>query len=113
MFLKEYEATGLIRRQVGFGHPSKVTAEIKEIVERQMRSDDKTTAHQLHCLLAEKSYSISLCTILCCRTTVGGMFRGNAYCQLMTPCACARGKAIGFVCHLSVSSSLKLPDCRI
>ena len=32
-FLKKYRETGLIRRRVGSGRPSKVTAEIKQIVE--------------------------------------------------------------------------------
>ena len=82
-FLKKYEATGSIRRRVGSGRPSKVTAEIKEIVERQMRTDDETTAYQLHRLLTEKGYSISLRTILRCRTALGWTFRGSAYCQLI------------------------------
>ena len=53
-FLKKYEATGSISRRVGSERPSKVTAEIKEIVEEQMRADDETTAYQLHRLLNEK-----------------------------------------------------------
>ena len=32
-FLKKYEATGSISRRVGSGRPSKITAEIKQIVE--------------------------------------------------------------------------------
>ena len=40
--------TGSIARQPGSGRPSKVTAEIKELVEAQMRLDDETTAFQLH-----------------------------------------------------------------
>ena len=81
--MKKYEATGSIRRQVGSGRPSKVTAEIKEIVERQMRTDDETTAYQLHRLLTDKGYTISLRTILHCRTALGWTFRGSAYCQLI------------------------------
>ena len=82
-FLKVYHATGSIARQPGSGRPSKVTAEIKTIVEQQMRLDDETTAHQLHRLLNEKGYSISLRTILRCRTALGWTFRGSAYCQLI------------------------------
>ena len=52
--------------------------EIKCVVEEQMRLDDKTTAHQL-----QKGYSISLRTILRCRTALGWTFRGSAYCQLI------------------------------
>ena len=48
-----------------------------------MRLDDETTAHQLHRLLVEKGYSISLRTILRCRTALGRTFRGSAYCQLI------------------------------
>lgn len=82
-FLRKFEETGSIMRRVGSGRPSKVTAEIKQIVEEQMRKDDETTAYQLHQLLSEKGYSISLRTILRCRTTLGWTFRGSAYCQLI------------------------------
>lgn len=60
-------------RCVGSGGLSKVTAEIKQVVEELMQLDDETTAVQLHRILAEKGYSISLRTILRCR--------GSAYCQ--------------------------------
>ena len=43
-FIKKFEETGTITRCVGSGRPSKVTAEIKQIVEDQMRLDDETTA---------------------------------------------------------------------
>ena len=81
--LEKYEATGSISRRVGSGRPSKVTAEIKEVVEEQMRADDETTTYQLHRLLNEKGYSISLRTILRCRTALGWTFGGSAYCQLI------------------------------
>ena len=81
-FLKKYEETGSIRRRVGSGRPTKITAEIKQIVEEQMRADDETTAYQLHRLLTEKGYSISLRTILRCRTALGWTFRGSAYCLI-------------------------------
>ena len=82
-FLKTYHITRSIGRRPGSGRPSKITAEIKEIVEAQMRIDDETTAYQLHRLLTEKGYSISLRTILRCRTALGWTFRGSAYCQLI------------------------------
>ena len=82
-FLKKYEVTGSIGRRVGSGRPSKITAEIKQIVEEQMRADDETTVYQLHRLLTEKGYSISLRTILRCRTSLGWTFRGSAYYQLI------------------------------
>ena len=82
-FLKKCEATDSIQRRVGSGRPSKVTAEIKETVKGQMRTDGETTAYQLHRLLTDKGYTISLRTILRCRTALGWMFRGSAYCQLI------------------------------
>ena len=82
-FLKLYNATRSISRKVGSGRPSKITAEIKQLVEEQMRIDDETTACQLHRMLTEKGYSISLRTILRCRTALGWTFRGSAYCQLI------------------------------
>ena len=82
-FLKHYRAMGSTGRRVGSGRPPKVTAEIKQILEHQMRLDDETTAHQLHRLLIKKGYSISLRTILRCRTALGWTFRGSAYCQLI------------------------------
>jgi len=48
-----------------------------------MRLDNETTATQLHILLVRLGYSLSLCTILHCRMTLGWTFRGNAYCQLI------------------------------
>ena len=47
-FLKKYKDSGTIARHPGCGRPSRVTDEIKKIVEEQMRADDETTAHQLH-----------------------------------------------------------------
>ena len=83
MFLKRFEETGSLTRQPGSGRPSKITAEIKEIVEEQMQFDDETSAVQLHRLLNDRGYSISLRTILRCRTSLGWTFRGSAYCQLI------------------------------
>ena len=82
-FLKKFLQTGTISRRLGSGRPTKVTREVKEIVEQQMRQDDETTATQLHELLVSKGYSISLRTILRCRTALGWTFRGSAYCQLI------------------------------
>lgn len=82
-FIKHYEQTGAISRKPGSGRPSKVTREIKLVVEEQMNKDDETTAYQLHSLLVSKGYELSLKTILRCRTTLGWTFRGSAYCQLI------------------------------
>jgi transposase len=44
-FLKPYRATGSIGRRIGSGRPSKATAEIKQIVDDQMRLDDEMIPH--------------------------------------------------------------------
>lgn len=82
-FLKRFREDGTILRRVGTGRPSKVTAEVKAIVEEQMRLDDETTAFQLHRLLTEKGYNLTRRTILRCRTQLGWTFRGSSYCQLI------------------------------
>ena len=82
-FLAKYRETGSIGWRSGSGRPSKLTREVKVFVEEQMRRDDETTAHQLHQLLRDRRYSLSLRTILCCRTSLGWTFRGSSYCQLI------------------------------
>ena len=47
----KYKITGTIVRTPGSGRPSKITAEVKALVERQMRHDDEITAAQLHVLV--------------------------------------------------------------
>ena len=54
-FLKKVKATGSISRTPSSGRPSKITGEMKEIVEAKMREDDETTASQLHALLEAKA----------------------------------------------------------
>ena len=73
-FLKWYESRGTIKRKPGSRRPSKVTAEVKRTVEEQMRLDDETTATQLHALLNCRGNSLSLRTILRCRTSRGWTF---------------------------------------
>lgn len=82
-FIKHYQDTSTITRRPGSGRPSKVTEEIKRIVEEQMQKDDETTAYQLHQLLVSKGYSICLRTVLRCRRSLGWTFRGSAYCQML------------------------------
>ena len=82
-FLRRFEMYGSIERKTGSGPPSKITAEVKRIVEEKMREDDETTAYQLHLLLTSRAISISLRTVLRCRTSLGWTFRGSAYCQLI------------------------------
>ena len=82
-FLKKFEETGSLSRCSGSGRPSKMMADIKEVVENQMQHDDVTTAVQLHRLLNDRGCSISLRTILRCGTSLGWTFRGSAYCQMI------------------------------
>ena len=82
-FIDKFERTGSIARTPGSGRPTKMTEEMKAIVEERMREDDETTALQLHALLNSKGYQISTKTILCCRAELGWTFRGSAYCQLI------------------------------
>ena len=82
-FLKRYRSTGTIARKPGSGRPTKIVDLVKDAVEEQMRTDDETTAHQLHGFLMSKGYTLSLSTILRCRTTLGWTFRGSSYCQLI------------------------------
>ena len=53
-FLKRFEKCGTLARRRGSGRPSKITDEVKRIVEAQMQLDDETTAVQLRALLAQK-----------------------------------------------------------
>ena len=77
-FIRQFCATGCISRKQGSGRPTKVTAEIKELVETQMNKDDKMTAYQLHKLLTELGYSLSISTVLRCRLELDWTFRGIA-----------------------------------
>ena len=82
-FIKKYQETRCLSRLPGSGRPSKVTAEIKAMVDQKMREDDETTACQLHAMLVDRGYRISLRTVLRCRTSLGWTFRGSSYCQLI------------------------------
>ena len=74
---------GTIARNPGSGRPSKITAEVKRIVDEKMEEDDETTAVQLHQLLINKGFNISLRTVLRCRSSLGWTFRGSSYYQLI------------------------------
>ena len=62
-FLKKYEETGSIARRLGSGRPTKVTAEMKALVDRTMEEDDEATSTQLHSLFMSCGYEISFRTI--------------------------------------------------
>lgn len=77
-FLRRYAELQCLSRKEGSGRPSKITPEVKVIVERQMEVDDETTACQLHKILNNKGFSLSLSTILRCRKELGWTFRGKS-----------------------------------
>ena len=81
--IRRYKETGSIGRRPGSGRSSNITAEMKQIVDEQMRKDDETSAFQLYALLLSRGHYLSIRTILRCRTTLGWTFRGTAYCQLI------------------------------
>ena len=78
-FLKRYAKSQCLSRKEGSGRPSKITSEVKAVVERQMESDDETTAYQLHKLLTDRGYSLSITTILRCWKELGWTFRGEKF----------------------------------
>ena len=82
-FIVLFTITGSINHRPGSGRPSKITQEIRTLVDQQMEKDDETSAVQLHALLLSSGYTISLSTFLRCRSSLGWTFRGSAYCQLI------------------------------
>ena len=60
-FLRQFKDGGCLMRQLGSGHPLKMT---EHVVEQQMRCDNKTTATQLHCTASFKGIQASA---LCCQ----------------------------------------------
>ena len=57
-FIKKFKSDGTIGRKPGSGRKWKVTAEVKTIVEEQMKKDDETTASQLHALLNARGHCV-------------------------------------------------------
>ena len=82
-FLKRYRSTNSIQRSKGSGGKRKISPEIEQLVEQQMRADDETTATQLQSILCQQGHQLSLSTILRCRTQLGWTYRGSAYCQVI------------------------------
>ncbi len=82
-FLSRFWETGTTRRKEGSSRPTKITSQVKQLIETQMRLDDETTAIQIFALCNRNRISISLATILRARKCLGWTFRGSAYCQLI------------------------------
>ena len=82
-FLCQYTVSQCLSRKEGSGRPTKLTPEVMRIVEGKMSEDDETTAYQLHKILKDQGFIISITTVLCCRDSLGWTFKGSAYCQLI------------------------------
>ena len=46
-FLRRYDETQCLGRKEGSGRPSKITTDMKIILQRQIEDDDETTAYQI------------------------------------------------------------------
>ena len=82
-FIKCFKRHRTTARLPGSGRPLSSTSVVCKIVEHQMRKDDETTASQLHALLVQKDYRMSIKTVLHCRQSLGWIFHGSSYCQLI------------------------------
>ena len=67
-FIAKYNETDSLILRPGSEHPSKITPEMKALIEVKMRVDDEATAYQLHALLVLNQFRISVRTNLHCRT---------------------------------------------
>ena len=63
--------------------PFKLSDVIKEEVEAKTQEDDEMTSTQLHQVLIQRGYNISICTVMRCKTALGWTFRASVYCQLI------------------------------
>ena len=81
--IQKYKEHGTISRLPGSGRPFKLTREMLDAIEEQMRLDDETTATQLVRILEERGYKVSKTTIVRARRILGWTFHGSRYCQLI------------------------------
>ena len=82
-FIIRFKQTGNITRRAGSGRPSKLTEDVKTIIEAAMRDDDETTVKELLEQLSTQGIFLSQRTISRCRTDLGWTTRGTAYCQMI------------------------------
>ena len=61
-FIRHYKETGSIGRRPGSGRRSKITEEIKQIVEEQMRKDDETSWMRLALSSCTRCYCLVVIT---------------------------------------------------
>ena len=82
-FLRRFQQTKTIALEKGSGRPSKITPQVRYIVDQAMKDDDETTATQVHKHLTAHGISISFSTIIRCHSMLGWTFRRSKYCQLI------------------------------
>ena len=82
-FIDCYISSGTICRLPVSGRQLRITDEVTKVVEEAMQLDDKTTVCQLHVILTQQGYTLSLSTILHCRSLLDWTFHGSAYCQVI------------------------------
>ena len=72
-----------ISRKPGSDRPTKITQQVKDLIEEQMQTDDETTAAELKHKLEANEIYLSHSTILRCRRELGWTYHGSSYCQLI------------------------------
>ena len=82
-FLRRYKETGSISRKPGTGRVSKVTAGIRDIIEKQMDKDGETTGKELVKTLKAEGVEASVSSLLRWRKDLGWTSKGTSYCQMI------------------------------
>ena len=82
-FLSYYRRSKSVLRKSGSGRKTKITPEVKCIVEAKMESDNETTATQLQQVLHISGIGISLTTVKRYRRELGWTFHGSRCCQMI------------------------------
>ena len=84
-FLRRYRETGTIARAPGTGQASKLTDQLREIIEDQMKKNDETTGLELQKLLKKEveGFDASVSSILRWRNDLGWTAKGTKYCQMI------------------------------
>ena len=80
-FLQRYRETGTIARAPGTGQASKLTEQIREIIEDQMKKNDETTGMELQKLLKKEveGFNASEASIPQWRNDLGWTAKGTKY----------------------------------
>ena len=62
---------------------TKLTADIRRMIDEQMQKDDETTGLELKRILEKEGYVASVSSILRWRTEIGWTSKGTSYCQMI------------------------------